>query len=136
MSYNTGPWCQCFNTFLSAIYGFTKQATVIVAGKPFQPSLMFAGKAGAYTNKAPFTCSTLGQTLRLTHKHQSRLKILTRDKHSSLLRISVNYRQFFIILDLGANVVKLFFVCNLLIFVISQSVGPRSVLPALPNVYW
>jgi hypothetical protein len=33
---------------------------VFVPGKPFQPSLMFAGKAGAYPSEAPFTCCTLG----------------------------------------------------------------------------
>jgi hypothetical protein len=32
---------------------------LFVPGKPFQPSLMFAGKAGAYPNEAPFRCSTL-----------------------------------------------------------------------------
>jgi hypothetical protein len=30
------------------------------SGKPFKPSLMFAGKAGAYTSEAPERCSTLG----------------------------------------------------------------------------
>jgi len=33
---------------------------MFVPGKPFQPSLMFASKAGAYPNEAPFRCSTLG----------------------------------------------------------------------------
>jgi hypothetical protein len=28
---------------------------VFVPGKPFQPSLMFAGKAGAYPSEAPFS---------------------------------------------------------------------------------
>jgi hypothetical protein len=27
---------------------------VFVSGKPFQPSLMFVGKAGAYLSEAPF----------------------------------------------------------------------------------
>jgi hypothetical protein len=31
-----------------------------VLGKPFQPSLMFAGKDGAYLSEVPFSCSTLG----------------------------------------------------------------------------
>ncbi len=31
-----------------------------VPGKPLQPCLMFAGKAGAYLGEAPFRCSTLG----------------------------------------------------------------------------
>jgi hypothetical protein len=40
-----------------------------VPDKPFQPSLMFAGKAGAYQNEAPFRCYTLGWVPGLTHKH-------------------------------------------------------------------
>ncbi len=36
-----------------------------VPGKPFQPSLMFAGKAGAYPSEAPFRCSSLGSYPRL-----------------------------------------------------------------------
>jgi hypothetical protein len=38
---------------------------LFVPDKPFQPSLMFAGKARAYPSEAPFRCSTLS----LTHKH-------------------------------------------------------------------
>ncbi len=38
-------------------------------------------------------CSTLGYAPGLTHKHQTRLAILARGKHSSLLRKSVNYGQ-------------------------------------------
>jgi hypothetical protein len=33
---------------------------MFVPGKPFQPSLMFASKAGAYMNEAPFSCFTIG----------------------------------------------------------------------------
>jgi hypothetical protein len=46
--------------FTTVIYGFSKQARVFVPGKPFQPSLMFAGKAGAYPREDPFRFSTLG----------------------------------------------------------------------------
>jgi hypothetical protein len=35
---------------------------MFVPGKPFQPSLMFAGKAGAYPSEAP-------KAPGLTHKH-------------------------------------------------------------------
>ena len=38
----------------AVIYGFMKYAGVFLLGKPFQPSLMFAGKAGSYLNEAPF----------------------------------------------------------------------------------
>jgi hypothetical protein len=41
---------QCYKTFYCRKLG----------GKLFQPSLMFAGKGGAYLNEAPFQCSTLG----------------------------------------------------------------------------
>ena len=42
----------------------------------------------AYPSEAPFRCSTLGQAPGLTLKHQTRL---AKDKHSILLRESVNY---------------------------------------------
>jgi hypothetical protein len=32
----------------------------ILIGKRFQPSLKFAGKAGAYLSESTYTCSTLG----------------------------------------------------------------------------
>jgi hypothetical protein len=64
---------------------------MFVPGKPFQPSLMFAGKARSYPGEAPFRCSNLGKAPGLTHKHKTRLEWLARDKHSSLLRTSVNY---------------------------------------------
>ncbi len=56
--YNTGA--NVIKLFLSIIYGFLKYARVFVPGKLLQPSLMFAGKAGAYLSEAPFRCSTLG----------------------------------------------------------------------------
>ena len=46
----------------------------------------------------PGRCSSLGQAPGLTHKHQTRLERLARDKHSSLLQKSVNYgSNFFIV---------------------------------------
>jgi hypothetical protein len=44
-------------------------------------------------NEAPFRCSTLGLAPGLAHKHYNKRAILVRDKHSSLLRKSVNYEQ-------------------------------------------
>ncbi len=41
----------------------------LVLGKPFQISLMFASKAGAYPNEVPFRCSTLEKTHGLTQRH-------------------------------------------------------------------
>ncbi len=66
---------------------------MFVPGKLFQPSQMFAGKAGAYPSEASFSYSTLGCAPDLTDKHLSRLEKLARDKHSSLLRKFVNYGQ-------------------------------------------
>jgi len=65
---------------------------VFVPGKPFQPSLMFVSKAGAYLNEAPLRCSTLGCAPSLTHQHETKLERPARDKHSSLLDTFVNYR--------------------------------------------
>ncbi len=59
--------------------------------KPFQPSLMSAGKAGAYMSEAPFRCYTLGQALGLTHEQQTRLERLAKDKHSNPLPKYINY---------------------------------------------
>ena len=44
-------------------------------------------------NEAPFTCSTQEQASGLAHKYQNRLSMFAKDKHSSLLRESVNYGQ-------------------------------------------
>jgi len=41
---------------------------VFVPGKPFQPSLMFAGKAGAYQTKAPFRLLASPTNIRLSWK--------------------------------------------------------------------
>ncbi len=55
---------------------------------------------------------------------RTRLEKLTSDKHSILLRIFVNYRQkSFITLTPGANVIKLFSVRDLQIFVLSPTVS-------------
>jgi hypothetical protein len=42
---------------------------VFVPGKPFQPSLMFAGKAGGYPSEALFRCSAIGRLLASPTKH-------------------------------------------------------------------
>ncbi len=44
-------------------------------------------------NEAPFTCSTQQQAPGLGHKHQNRMAMFAKDKHSSLLRKSVSYGQ-------------------------------------------
>jgi hypothetical protein len=45
------------------------QAREFVPGKPFQPCLMFVGKARAYLSEASFMCSALGLAPSLTRKH-------------------------------------------------------------------
>jgi hypothetical protein len=50
------PGACTIKLFSAIVYGFSQEARAFDSGKPFQPSLMFAGKTGAY----PFRCSTLG----------------------------------------------------------------------------
>jgi hypothetical protein len=45
--------------FTAVSYDFSKKVGAFVPAKPFQPSLMFSGKARAYPSEAPFRCSTL-----------------------------------------------------------------------------
>ncbi len=45
--------------FTSVIYKCSQWARVLVPGEPFQPSLIYAGKDGAYSSEAPFRCSSL-----------------------------------------------------------------------------
>ncbi len=69
----------------------------------------FVGKTRAYSSEPPFRCSTLWQAPGQAHKHETRLAKLTRDKHSRLLRISVNYGQkSFMIQAPEPNAVRLF----------------------------
>ncbi len=64
--------------FMSVIYKFLYQARAFVPDKPFQPSLMFVGKARILTkSEAPRYC--------LTRKQYTRLERLARDKHYSSL---------------------------------------------------
>jgi hypothetical protein len=64
---------------------------VFLTGKPFQSSLIFAGKAAAYPSGVPKRTSPLDKALGFTHRHQTRLESLARDIHYSLLRTIVNY---------------------------------------------
>jgi hypothetical protein len=45
---------QCYKTFYGRKLRLFLIGGVLVPGKPFQPSLMFADKAGAYLTEAPF----------------------------------------------------------------------------------
>jgi len=54
--YNIGPREQCYKTlFVRNLGNFVISTSVC----PFQPSLMFASKPGAYLSEASFRCSTL-----------------------------------------------------------------------------
>ncbi len=55
--------------FKAVIYGFLELDRVFVPGKPFQPSLMFVGKArGLPKSGVPKRCFTFLGSI-LTHKH-------------------------------------------------------------------
>jgi hypothetical protein len=59
-----GPWEVCpganvIKLFTAVSYTFSLLVRAYFTGKPFQPSLMFAGKTGAYPSEASFRCSTL-----------------------------------------------------------------------------
>ncbi len=64
---------------------------MLVPGKPFQSSLMFASKAEAYLSEASFRCSTQGKATGLSCKHQTRLERPARDKYPSLVQTIVDY---------------------------------------------
>jgi hypothetical protein len=66
---------------------------VFVTNKPFQPSLMFVGKARANPREALKRSSPLEQALVLTNNYLARLEKLAGEKHSSLLRTIVNYES-------------------------------------------
>jgi hypothetical protein len=51
MFYDTG--CSR-GLYYKTFYGRNLRIKVFVPGKPLQPSLMFAGKTGAYPSEAPF----------------------------------------------------------------------------------
>jgi hypothetical protein len=95
--------------FTAVIYKCLQYARVFFPGKPFQPSLMFFDKAGAFAIEEPFSCSTLGQAPGLAHKQETRLERPATDKNSSLVLTVVDYGQkSFIKLTPGPNVIKLF----------------------------
>jgi hypothetical protein len=51
---NPGTWALCCKTFCVRNLRMLIKGTVLIPGKPFQPSLMFSSKAGAYLSEAPF----------------------------------------------------------------------------------
>jgi len=71
---------------------------VFVPGESFQPSLMSMFKASNLPDSRALDRCFTQVSSGLTSKHYTRLERLAKDKHSSLLRKSVNYgRNFFIV---------------------------------------
>jgi hypothetical protein len=66
---------------------------MFVFGKAFQPTLMFVSMVRAYSNRAPFRNSHLSKDPGLAHKHQTRLKTLSRDKLSSYFGLFVRDKE-------------------------------------------
>jgi hypothetical protein len=54
------PGVNVIKLFTVVSYELSQSARAFVLGKPFQPSLIFAGKAGVYPIEAHFRCSNLG----------------------------------------------------------------------------
>ncbi len=72
--------------------------------KHIQDSIVFVGKAGAYSSETPF------RPPGLAHKQLTRLEGLARSKHSSLILKLVTYdRKSFITLALGVEFTTLYF---------------------------
>ncbi len=84
-----GP--KCYKTFYRRNLQMSVISQMFVSGKHFQDRLLFLSKARAYLSEAPFMCSTLAQAPGRTHKHQTKLEMSARDKHSGILRTFVNY---------------------------------------------
>jgi hypothetical protein len=53
-------WGQCYKTFYGRKLRLFIISYSVFPGNHFQPSLMFACKAGAYSSEVPFRCSTHG----------------------------------------------------------------------------
>ncbi len=58
------PVSNVIKPFTAVSYAFSKYAKAFVPGMPFQPTLMFAGKARSLPE-----CRTLKGAISLTHKH-------------------------------------------------------------------
>ncbi len=83
--YSTGPQAECY---INCVNNKLECSSMT---KLFQPSVILASKAIAFLNGAPEKCSTLGQAPDLTYKYYTRLERPAKDKHSSLLRLFLNY---------------------------------------------
>jgi hypothetical protein len=60
------PWGRYYKTFFGRNLRIFIISQSVVPGKPFQPSLVFAGKARAYPSEAPFRCKLLASPTNIT----------------------------------------------------------------------
>ncbi len=67
--YKTDLTGQSYKSFYICNLHISVLTRAFIQGKPYQPSLMFAGKAGDYPSELPFRCCTLGKAPDLNHKH-------------------------------------------------------------------
>ncbi len=86
------PGANVIKLFRALSCEFLQYTRAFVPGKPFQPSLMFVGKAGAYLSGAPFQWTTLGYAPGLTRKHYV-IKWVYMNESSWLLRIDFQETQ-------------------------------------------
>jgi hypothetical protein len=112
------PEANVTKLFTSVIY------ELFVPARHFQPSLMFVRKAGVCLSKAPFGYSTLWLALGLMHKDWTRQERPAREKHSSLLRKSVNYgrKKSYNVCPRWGLYYKSFYACNKFSAVVSWCV--------------
>ena len=80
----------CTTKILTAVIYFTSlKAQVFVTVNRFLPSLIFAGKAGAYLSR-PLTGA---KGLKVGYKCWTRVEVTNSDQHPILLRYEVNYSR-------------------------------------------
>ncbi len=98
--------------FMSVIYDCLPWVRMSVHGKPFQPSLLFVGKARSLLyGVAPKKCFTqVGSGL--THKHRSKLERLAWHKPSSLLYITEKVYNIWPCLKSFKDIVNLYNITN------------------------
>ncbi len=129
-------WTQCYKTFsVHNLRTFVISQSVSHRHSFSSLVLCFWVRPEAYHRmehlKRCFTWLGLG----LAYKQQTRLERFARNKHSSLLRKSVNYGQKkFYNIGPWAQCYKTFYVLNLRMFLVSQSVCPWQTSTAQSNV--
>jgi hypothetical protein len=83
---------QCYKAFYARNFQMFVVGLSVFSGWPFQPSLMFVSKTGAYMSEASFRYNTLGQAPGFTHKYWIKLERPDRE-NTCLLQVFVNYAR-------------------------------------------